>query len=197
MTVDQFEAFCQAQRPAEAPWRPVTDYSHAARDRVERPHAERILTHLVTSPWTSVLDYGCGPDQHLLRNLRALEPSPLLRLTGYDPQLADTSEAVHFLYDLVICREVLEHLTVLDLAHTVAHLCRLSRRLVYVTTRFAPFSDDLLDVATADDLDPTHITMLNQDFLRLLFVLQGLTRRRDLEQALDWQHQGRVLIYGR
>jgi hypothetical protein len=39
-----------------------------------------------------------------------------------------------------------------------------------------------LDVATSDDLDPTHISMLNQDFLRVLFVLEGFKRRADLEE---------------
>ncbi len=52
-------------------------------------------------------------------------------------------------------------------------------------------------MATSDDLDPTHITMLNQDLLRLLFILEGFKRRADLETAMDWQHKGRVLVYVR
>ena len=55
----------------------------------------------------------------------------------------------------------------------------------------------LLDVMTSDDLDPTHISMLNQDFLRTLFVLEGFKRRADLEQAMDWRQYGRVLVYER
>ena len=39
--------------------------------------------------------------------------------------------------------------------------------------------------------------MLHQDLLRLLFVLEGFTRRADLEAQLDWKHYGRVLVYER
>jgi len=44
-------------------------------------------------------------------------------------------------------------------------------------------------------VDPTHITLLNKDFLRLLFVLEGCRVRPDLEQKMDWGHKGRVLVY--
>ena len=97
--------------------------------------------------------------------------------------------------DIVICREVLEHLTIREVRQAVANLCRLSSKFVYVTTRFAQPPTSLLSVDTYDDLDPTHITMLNQDFLRTLFVLEGCRRRADLEAALDWQGKGRVLVY--
>ena len=68
-------------------------------------------------------------------------------------------------------------------------------KYIYVTTRFAKEPTSLLSVDTSDDLDPTHCTMLNQNFLRTLFVLEGCTRRADLEQAMDWQKKGRVLVY--
>jgi hypothetical protein len=55
----------------------------------------------------------------------------------------------------------------------------------------------LLDVATSDDLDPTHISMTNQDFLRMLFVLEGFKRRADLETRMDWKKLGRCLVYER
>jgi hypothetical protein len=79
----------------------------------------------------------------------------------------------------------------------VAHLCALSTKFVYVTTRFAQNPAHFLSVDTVDQLDPTHITMMNQDFLRLLFVMEGFVRRPDLEGVLDWQKKGRVLIYER
>lgn len=99
--------------------------------------------------------------------------------------------------DLVICREVIEHLTVKEIAQAVRNLCALSSRYIYLTTRFAKNPDHFLSVDTSDDLDPTHINLLNQDFLRLLFVLEGFARRADLEAVLDWQHKGRVLVYER
>ena len=54
-----------------------------------------------------------------------------------------------------------------------------------------------MDVDTSDKLDPTHITMMHQAFLRALFVLEGFRRRADLEAAMDWKKLGRVLVYER
>ena len=79
----------------------------------------------------------------------------------------------------------------------MTNLCALSSRFVYVTTRFARAPQHLLSVDTSDGLDPTHITMLNQSLLRLLFVLEGFKRRADLEQRMDWQGKARVLVYER
>jgi hypothetical protein len=100
-------------------------------------------------------------------------------------------------FDLVICREVVEHLTVLQARRTVAELCRVSSRFVYVTTRFHPNPRNLLDVATDFQTDPTHITLMSKDLLRTLFVLEGYRRRAHLEDVLDWGNKGRVLVYER
>lgn len=100
-------------------------------------------------------------------------------------------------YDLVICREVMEHLTVLEVRRTVASICRASSRFAYVTTRFHPDPQDLLDFTTQFDVDPSHITLLNKDFLRVLFVLEGFARRVDLEERMDWAGRNRVLVYER
>lgn len=100
-------------------------------------------------------------------------------------------------YDLVICREVMEHLTVLQVRQTVAAIARASSRFAYVTTRFHPEPEGLLDFTTQFDVDPSHITLLNKDFLRVLFVLEGFARRRDLEERMDWAGKDRVLVYER
>jgi 2-polyprenyl-3-methyl-5-hydroxy-6-metoxy-1,4-benzoquinol methylase len=100
-------------------------------------------------------------------------------------------------FDLVVCREVLEHLTVLQLRKTVEQLCRASSRFVYVTTRFHPAPESLLDFTTDFETDPTHVTLLAKDFLRCLFVLEGFRRREDLEERMDWAGKGRVLVYER
>ena len=204
----RLEHLVATQRPADVPWTPVTDYSAAARDVVERPHAELILQHLVTEAYAErhVLDYGCGPDKHLVRNLERADYerndiNHELSLYAYDPQIPGSDAHIDIYYDeapydLVICREVLEHLTVREVVTTVRELCRLGDR-VYVTTRFNPDPSHLLDVMTSDDLDPTHITLLNQDFLRTLFVLEGFWRRSDLERIMDWREYGRVLVYER
>lgn len=188
------------QKPAVAPWQPVQDYSDAGRRAIEGKNPDLVLEHLVRDgDW--VLDYGCGPAAHLVRLLHeriAAQGRPVTVL-GYDPQLRRSERHVHpnASYDVVICREVLEHLTLREIARTVQRLCALSDRLVYVTTRFAKEPSHLLSVDTSDDLDPTHITMLTPAFLRLLFVLEGFRRRADLERVMDWQNKGRVLVYER
>jgi hypothetical protein len=97
-------------------------------------------------------------------------------------------------YDLVICREVLEHLTVLQVKQTVANMARMTSKFIYVTTRFHPSPDGLLDFTTQFDVDPSHITLLNKDMLRLMFVLEGCRSRPDLEARMDWGNKGRVLV---
>ena len=100
-------------------------------------------------------------------------------------------------YDLVVCREVFEHLTVLQVRRAVGELCRASSRFVYVTTRFHPAPATLLDFTTQFDVDPSHITLLTKEFLRCLLVLEGFRQRPDLEQRMDWGDKGRVLVHER
>ena len=195
----QFEALVQAQQPATEPWQPVTDYSLEARKAIEGPHAQLILQHLIECDDADILDYGCGPDAHLVRMLREASHGTQVSVKGFDPQRPGSEAALRRMgvYDLVICREVLEHLTIRQIRDTVTRLCAMTAIRVYVTTRFAKAPQHLLDVDTSDDLDPTHITMLNQTFLRVLFVLEGFRRRADLEQRMDWKQLGRVLVYER
>lgn len=97
-------------------------------------------------------------------------------------------------YDLVICREVIEHLTVFQIKAAVANMVRMTSKYIYVTTRFHPSPASLIDFTTQFDIDPSHITLLNKDFLRLLFVLEGCRSRPDLEARMDWGGKGRVLV---
>ena len=193
----RLEALIQTQESAAVPWVPVTDYSAAARDVLERPHADLIVS---TFHPEMVYDVGCGPG-HLVRLLEAKG----VAVVGFDKDAQGdavsydvaSTLATRVKADLVICREVLEHLTVKEIARAVRNLCGLSSRYVYVTTRFNLAPTHLLDVMTSDDLDPTHISMTNQNFLRMLFVLEGFKRRADLEQTMDWRQYGRVLVYER
>ena len=195
--VQQFEAFVQGQKPAETPWQPVTDYSFEARRAIEGIHPQLILDHLVCCDDADILDYGCGPSAHLVRLLNEAVVTPSqVTAVGYDPQMPFSAcQLLNGPYDLVICREVLEHCTVLDLRRVVADLVRLSAKYIYVTTRFAQQPTHLLSVDSHDDLDPTHITMLTRPFLRTLFVLEGCKSRYDLEEKMDWQHKGRCLVF--
>ncbi|HZT46147.1 MAG TPA: class I SAM-dependent methyltransferase [Gaiellaceae bacterium] len=157
-----------------------------------------------------VLDVGCGPGFLMLflaelgvevegidfspssRELAPVEVRDKIRIGDVaESQVPERS------FDLVVCREVLEHLTVLQVRRTVEQLCRASSRFVYVTTRFHPAPESLLDFTTDFETDPTHVTLLAKDFLRCLFVLEGFRRRDDLETRMDWAGKGRVLVYER
>jgi SAM-dependent methyltransferase len=158
----------------------------------------------------TVLDIGCGPGflMYFLHELGVaadgIDFSPASRdlapelvrdriVVGSvtEPRVPEAS------YDLVICREVLEHLTVLQIRRAVQQICRASSRYVYVTTRFHPNPSHLLDFTTQFEVDPTHITLLSKPFLRCLFVLEGFRRREDLEERMDWGGKRRVLVYER
>lgn len=198
--VTRFEAFVQHQQPAPV-WMPVTPYDFESRKIAEGQHPQLILQHLIDCSDADVLDYGCGPSQILVRLLRqavaANTGSEHVRVDGYDPQLPGSDFLLYpsKTFDLVICREVLEHCTLRELMRVVRDLVRLSAGLIYVTTRFAKQPDHILSVETEFEADPTHITCLTKPFLRTLFVLEGCKSRPDLESLMDWQHKGRCLVF--
>lgn len=155
-----------------------------------------------------VLDMGCGPGalMYFLNELGVeadgIDASPHVRdmapaevrdrialATATDSKKSDNA------YDLVISREVLEHLTVLEVKQAVAEMVRVTSKFIYLTTRFHPAPASLLDVTTEFHVDPTHITCLNKDFLRVLFVLEGCRSRPDLEAKMDWLGKGRVMVF--
>lgn len=187
------------------PWREgANQYTLEARRPIEGRNPE--LIREVFQP-RRALDLGCGPGI-----LMALLQEQGVQVEGLDfspgsRQVAPESvkDRIHLgsvtapplpdgAYDLVICREVLEHLTVLEVRQAVQHMARLTSRYVYVTTRFHPPTDNLLAVTTQFDVDPSHITLLTKPFLRVLFLLEGLRSRPDLEARMDWMGKGRVLV---
>ncbi len=191
-----------------ADWRAEGNrYDLETRRRVEGRNPQLIKD--VFAP-RRVLDVGCGPGA-LMALLHELD----VEVDGVDfapasrdlapPEVRDhitigAVDQVHVderSYDLVISREVFEHLTVLQVQSTVRAMCRASSRFCYATTRFHDDAADLLDFTTQFDVDPTHITLLNKDLLRVLFVLEGFRCREDLEDRMDWGDKGRVLVYER
>jgi 2-polyprenyl-3-methyl-5-hydroxy-6-metoxy-1,4-benzoquinol methylase len=182
-------------------------YDLETRRHVEGPNPQLIAEVLAPA---SVLDVGCGPGflMHFLAELgidthgvdfsestKSLAPADVRERIRLGP--ADDLTEPDLSHDLVICREVFEHLTVLQVRRAVAEICRVSARLVYATARFHPAPQDLLDVTDDLETDPTHITLMTKPLLRTLFVLEGFRARPDLEDRLDWGRKGRVLVYER
>lgn len=214
--VSKYEDFVQNQS-AEGADAYDADYFHAEwRDeansyqletRRKREGRNPELIRDVFQP-KSVIDMGCGPGNlmYFLHELGVEADGVDFSQASKDtapPEVADRIRIGSVTdidipdnsYELAICREVFEHLRVLDVQKAVENICRISAKYVYVTTRFHPAPATLFDVTTEFEVDPTHITLQNMDMLRLMFVLQGMRRRRDLEDALDWLKKGRVLVY--
>jgi SAM-dependent methyltransferase len=216
MTITEFERRVLAQQPVASghydaeyftgEWRDAgNNYSLETRRQIEAKNPELIKS--VFQPGR-VLDLGCGPGalMHLLWELGVsvegidfAESSPRIATPEVRDRIVvgdvtDPTLKPADAYDLVICREVLEHLTVVQVKKAVDNMVRMTRRFIYVTTRFHPNPPTLLDFNEKDELDPSHITLLNKDLLRLMFVLNGCRSRTDLEERMDWGGKGRVLV---
>ncbi len=216
MTFTDFEARVLAQKPTTAAhydaeyftgeWRDAgNNYSLETRRAIEAKNPT-----LIRDTFTPIraLDLGCGPGalMHLLWELGVdvegidfAESSRRLATPEVRDRIAigsvtDASLKAANAFDLIICREVLEHLTVLEVRQAVSNMVRMTSKFIYVTTRYHPAPADLLDFNQQDDLDPTHITLLNKDLLRLMFLLEGCRTRPDLEAKMDWGGKGRVIV---
>lgn len=215
MTISQFESaiFAQTPTPPEhydteyftGDWRAEgNSYALETRRQIEAKNPSLIKE--VFQP-TKVLDLGCGPGalMHLLWELGVdvegidfAESSRALATPQVRDRIATGNTYEHLkpanAYDLVICREVLEHLTVFQVKKTVENMVRMTSRYIYCTTRFHPAPASLVDFTSQFDVDPTHMTLLNKDFLRLMFVMESCRSRPDLESRMDWGTKGRVLV---
>ncbi len=216
MTITEFERRILDQKPTASAhydaeyftgeWRDAgNNYSLEVRRGIEGKNPQLIKD--VFQP-VRALDLGCGPGalMHLLWELGVdvegidfAESSKRLATPEVRDRISigtvtDASLLPANCVDLVICREVIEHLTVFEVKKAVANMVRMTSKFIYVTTRYHPNPADLLDFNQKDDLDPTHITLLNKDLLRLMFVLEGCRSRPDLEAKMDWGGKGRVIV---
>ena len=216
MTITEFERRILEQKPTASThydaeyftgeWRDAgNNYSLEVRRGIEGSNPALIKD--VLEP-VRALDLGCGPGalMHLLWELGVdvegidfAESSKRLATPEVRDRISigsvtDTSLKPDNCVDLVICREVIEHLTVFEVKKAVANMVRMTSKLIYVTTRYHPAPADLLDFNQSDNLDPTHITLLNKDLLRLMFILEGCKSRPDLEARMDWGGKGRVIV---
>jgi cytidyltransferase-like protein len=166
-----------------------------ARRAVEGRHPD-LLSSLCQGKM--VLDVGCGPG-YLVKMLRERG----IEAWGIDPFVPETEwiwqenarDQEDESADIVVCREVLEHLPVGQVGQMLADLFRIAAERVYLTTRFAADPAHPYDVQTEFQADPSHITCLPQSFVRALCVTLGGRRDREWERLLDWQQKGRVLVY--
>lgn len=182
-----------------------TSYTLESRRKIEGRNPELIKQILKPS---KLLDVGSGPGLLIL----------MLREIGVEAIGFDASEFalktapievrpflfkgdilnipfVQNEFDVLVCREVIEHLTVLQVGIAIREMCRVSSNLIYVTTRYAHECNSIFDVETEFEADPTHITCMNKSLLRTLFLLNGFKSRPDLESKLDWLNKGRVMVY--
>lgn len=183
-------------------------YDIETRRKIEGKHPEILFK--VFGSLSTFLDVGCGNGalmlflQELGLEVDGLDISEdakknapktisdriqILDLTSY-AEVRDT-------YNLVICREVLEHIPFISYLTFVTNLCRLSNRYVYITTRFAKNPNTLWDIQTEFEADPTHITLPSITLLRSIMSLNGFRRVKSLEQEIDWMNKQRVLVYER
>ena len=195
--LDALQAAAQAQ--VVVPFDPQAQGygSFGARLTIEGRHPE-ILAELCKGK--SVLDVGCGPGwlvtmlRHHGANAFGVDPHVKLFANGFCATLTAGSIPRRS-SDVVICREVLEHLPVREIGAFLYHLFRVARERVYLTTRFTANPRHPYDLTTEFQADPSHITLLPQPFIRSLCVTMGGIRDEAWEEALDWQQKGRVLVY--
>ena len=188
------DALVQHQVPFDADAQGYTDYG--VRSVIEAKHPD-ILAQLCHGK--TVLDVGCGPG-HFVQMLRERG----VEASGVDPYLApryphcfqgDVAKLFTDAYDVIVCREVLEHVPVREWGALLYHLFRVAKQRVYLTTRHTQAPAHPFELTDEPHIDPSHITKLPQPLLRALCVVQGGHRNAAWEEALDWQLKGRVLAY--
>lgn len=99
--------------------------------------AAEIRNLMRENQYTSVLDYGCGNGS--LRTALLLNPPPGLRICDeYDPGVEGKEICPDKTYDLVVCKDVLEHIEPEYLDNVLAHLARLTGKMFWCQIAYVP-----------------------------------------------------------
>lgn len=194
-------------------------YTLEHRRKVEGRHPELILD---TFKPVNILDTGCGKGHliHFLLNVYGPpyegQPEIILGLdySKYAVNNPASSEVAGRLiqhditksfplqkqgYDLVISREVIEHLTVEQTIKYIQNMAEASSKYIYCTARLNMKPDHDEHIITEFSVDPTHITLMPRVMLEKLFqkYAPNFRQNKQLEQKMDWMKKGRVFVYER
>ena len=213
--LEKFNSFYLSQKGAnpnkftenyyQGSWRTEDKYTLESRRKIEGKNP--FLIKKILKPKT-VCDFGSGPG-FLMFFLYELG----IKVNGYESSKKAIKLAPNKIkkkiinksiskkisgknkYDLVICRETFEHMKAYEVFIAVENMCRLTKKFIYVTTRFHPNPKNIFDITTEFNVDPTHINLMTKSLLRLFFILNKFKRRKDLEKKMDWLNKKRVLVY--
>jgi len=189
----------------EAPWFPLGSGVDAKRF-TEGKHPSIIKE--IIGKGAKVLDVGCG-EGWLVGFLRetgveayGIDYSPEAVEFGYEkakPFLnIGSAESLPYSdnqFDIVIARELFEHLTFEQAKKVFAEMVRVSKRFVYLTIWLNFNAASSSDLIYSDLRDHTHVTFCNRRFWEKYFGEYSIQQRRDLEKKLDWADKGRCFVY--
>jgi SAM-dependent methyltransferase len=116
-------------------------------------------------------------------------------------QLADSQNIPYpdNTFDMVIARELLEHLTVGQVLNTIKEMDRVCKPegILYFTIwlNFDPTASP--DILCSDSRDQSHVTYMPRQFWLRLFErnFPYLMLSHDLEANLDWMNKGRAFVF--
>lgn len=99
--------------------------------------ADEIYQLMIDCHYVSILDYGCG-DGSLKRAILQNPPPDLLYFDEYDPGVEGKEICPDNLYDLVVCKDVLEHVEPEYLDNVLVHLARLTGKMLWCKIAYIP-----------------------------------------------------------
>lgn len=197
-------------RGEKSPWWSEFGVSEDGKRKTEGEAPARIISAFNPS---SILDSGAGPGWlakflsefgsvstvvGLDYSKQALKISPIKEkmVLGSVTEMPFADKS----FDLVISREVFEHLTVEQAQSAFDEILRVSKKWIYMTI-WMNFDPEAKDDVVLDDLaiDPTHITFCTRNWWNNFFkkyIDDGIIKEdKEKEEFLDWRGKGRVYVF--